>query len=56
MLQQELKRDDWFVVPGDTGPVFGTGSTRLWERLIEKLDPVGIYALGQADETPRDGL
>ena len=55
-LQQELNRDDWFVVPGDTGRVFGTGTTRLWERLIEQLDPVGIYVLGPANETPQAGL
>jgi putative transcriptional regulator len=55
-LQQELNRDDWFVVPGDTGRVFGTGTARLWERLIEQLDPVGIYVLGPANDTPPAGL
>ena len=55
-LQQELNRDDWFVIPGDTAPVFGTGTARLWERLIERLDPVGIYVLNRAGETSRTGL
>ena len=55
-LQQELERDDWFVVPGDTGPVFGAGTGRLWQRLIDQLDPVGIYALGQAQGTAPTGL
>ena len=55
-LQQELGRDDWFVIPGDTAPVFGTGTERLWERLIERLDPVGIYVRNEAGARSRTSL
>ena len=42
-LQRELDRDDWFIVPGDRSAVFDTTGSRLWERLIERLDPAGIF-------------
>jgi putative transcriptional regulator len=42
-LQRELRRDDWFVLPGDSVPVFGADVWKLWETLIERLDPSGIY-------------
>jgi putative transcriptional regulator len=55
-LQQELDRDDWFVVPGETAPVFDTTGRRLWERLIERLDPAGIYVRDLPPAAPRAGL
>jgi putative transcriptional regulator len=55
-LQQELNRDDWFVVPGETAPVFDTTGSRLWERLIERLDPAGIYVRDRPPAEPRAGL
>ena len=55
-LQQELVRDDWFVVPGDTAPVFDTTGSGLWERLIERLDPAGIYVRGRPTAAPQAGL
>ena len=55
-LQGELRRDDWFVIPGDVAMVFGMDAGKLWERLINRLDPAGIYVRGQRDTPARVGL
>lgn len=55
-LQGELSRDDWFVISGDVAMVFGVDAGRLWERLIDRLDPAGIYVRGHTDTPARVGL
>lgn len=42
-LQQEIDHGDWFVVDADPAAVFSTRPESLWTRLIEKLDPGGLY-------------
>jgi len=42
-LQQEIERGDWYVVNADTAAIFSTRPESLWTRLIEKLDPGGLY-------------
>lgn len=42
-LQQEIGRGDWFVVAADPANIFSTRPASLWTRLIEKLDPGGLY-------------
>jgi putative transcriptional regulator len=42
-LQQEIERGDWFVVEADPMTIFSTRPASLWNRLIEKLDPGGLY-------------
>jgi len=44
-LQQELERQDWYVMAADPDLLFGAAGTSLWQRLINRLDPVGILAL-----------
>lgn len=41
-LDHELARGDWHLVGADADAVFGDDSERLWERLINRLDPPGI--------------
>ena len=55
-LQGELRRDDWFVIPGDVAMVFGVDAGNLWERLINRLDPAGIYVRGHTDAPAGTGL
>ncbi|HYQ70418.1 MAG TPA: YqgE/AlgH family protein [Gammaproteobacteria bacterium] len=42
-LQQEIERGDWFVVAADPVTIFSTRPASIWTRLIEKLDPAGLY-------------
>ncbi len=42
-LQQEIERGNWFVVDADPATIFSTRPSSLWTRLIEKLDPGGLY-------------
>lgn len=42
-LQQEIRRGDWYVVDADPAAIFSTRPASLWNRLIEKLDPGGLY-------------
>jgi putative transcriptional regulator len=42
-LQQEIERGDWFVVSADPVTIFSSRPASLWARLIEKLDPGGLY-------------
>jgi len=42
-LQQEIGRGDWFVVDADPANIFSTRPASLWTRLIEKLDPGGLF-------------
>jgi putative transcriptional regulator len=42
-LQQEIDRGDWYVVAVGPAAIFSTRPTSIWTRLIEKLDPGGLY-------------
>ncbi|MEN8108132.1 MAG: YqgE/AlgH family protein [Pseudomonadota bacterium] len=42
-LQRELRRSDWHVTDADTGALFAGDTTGLWQRLIDRLDPQGVY-------------
>lgn len=42
-LQQEIERGDWYVIEADPAVIFSTRPASLWNRLIEKLDPGGLY-------------
>lgn len=50
-LQQEIGRGDWFVVAADPVTIFSTRPESLWTRLIEKLDPGGLYV--ELERLPR---
>jgi putative transcriptional regulator len=41
-LDDELARGDWYLIEAETAAVFEEDSDRLWERLINRLDPPGI--------------
>jgi len=42
-LQQEIERGNWYVIDADPAAIFSTRPESLWTRLIEKLDPGGLY-------------
>jgi putative transcriptional regulator len=42
-LGHELARGDWHVTKANAELVFGDDETTLWERLIRKLDPPGLF-------------
>ncbi len=55
-LQGEVRRDDWFVIAGDVAMVFGVSPGKLWERLINRLDPAGIYVRAKTDTAAGAGV
>ena len=50
-LAREIKQEDWYVIDTDPAVIFSARPEALWKRLIEKLDPVGLYA---GNTPPRD--
>jgi putative transcriptional regulator len=52
-LALEIEREDWYVVDTDPAVIFSADSESIWKRLIEKLDPSGIYA---SSDWPADSL
>lgn len=59
-LDHELARGDWYLVQAETPAVFDEDSDRLWDRLINRLDPPGIRvraptATGLAGLSPMRG-
>lgn len=50
-LGHELARGDWHVIKADAKAVFGDDEATLWERLIRKLDPPGLFV--RIDEAER---
>jgi putative transcriptional regulator len=42
-LARELQRDSWHVMEGDAGAIFTAHPATLWDRLIERLEPEGLY-------------
>ena len=47
-LDFELTRGSWHVVAADTDAIFSGATNLLWNRLIERLEPMGI----QVDSRP----
>jgi putative transcriptional regulator len=43
-LAQEIKHEDWYVIDTDPAVIFSARPEAIWKRLIEKLDPSGLYA------------
>jgi putative transcriptional regulator len=43
-LAQEIRNDDWYLIDTDPAVIFSTSPESIWKRLIEKLDPSGLYA------------
>jgi putative transcriptional regulator len=42
-LARELQGDSWHLIEGDPQDIFSTNPGSLWERLIEQLEPHGLY-------------
>lgn len=42
-LAREIKQEDWYVIDADPTVIFSAKPEALWKRLIEKLDPSGLY-------------
>jgi putative transcriptional regulator len=42
-LQREIERGDWYVVDVEPAAIFSSRPTSIWIRMIEKLDPGGLY-------------
>jgi len=42
-LDSELTSKRWHLVRGDTETIFDGDTESLWQRLINKLEPIGIY-------------
>jgi len=57
-LEQEIKADDWYVTEGDPDAVFSGDAVSLWEKMINRLDPLGIMVMQPAapDGTAISGL
>jgi len=43
-LAREIRNEDWYVIDTDPAVIFSTRPESVWKRLIEKLDPSGLYA------------
>jgi putative transcriptional regulator len=43
-LTQEIRQEDWYVIDTDSAVIFSANPETIWKRLIEKLDPSGLYA------------
>jgi putative transcriptional regulator len=41
-LEQELSRGDWHLIDGNPRSIFSSEIRTLWQRLIRKLEPLGI--------------
>lgn len=41
-LEQELSRGDWHLIEGNPRSIFSSEVRTLWQRLIRKLEPLGI--------------
>jgi putative transcriptional regulator len=43
-LALEIRQDEWYLIDTDPAMIFSTSPGSIWKRLIEKLDPSGLYA------------
>jgi putative transcriptional regulator len=44
-LEQELNRSDWHLIDGNPRSIFSSEIRSLWQRLIRKLEPLGMIVL-----------
>jgi len=52
-LAREIRQEDWYVIDTDPAVIFSTSPESVWKRLIEKLDPSGLYAGNDRLQTSR---
>jgi len=52
-LAREIRQEDWYVIDTDPAVIFSTRPESGWKRLIEKLDPSGLYAGNDWIQTSR---
>jgi putative transcriptional regulator len=52
-LVLEIRQENWYVIDADPAVIFSANPESIWKRLIEKLDPSGLYA---GNIQPRDTL
>jgi putative transcriptional regulator len=52
-LAREIRQEDWYVIDTDPAVIFSTRPESVWKRLIEKLDPSGLYAGNNPLQTSR---
>ena len=52
-LAREIRQEDWYVIDTDPAVIFSTTPESVWKRLIEKLDPSGLYAGNGSIQTSR---
>jgi putative transcriptional regulator len=43
-LAQEIRQEDWYVIDVNSAVIFSANPETIWKRLIQKLDPSGLYA------------
>ena len=41
-LEFELERGSWYVIEADTDAIFSADTDSLWEKLMDRLEPMGI--------------
>jgi putative transcriptional regulator len=42
-LAREINHENWYVIDADPAVIFSAKPESIWKRLIEKLDPSGLY-------------
>jgi putative transcriptional regulator len=52
-LGREIRQENWYVIDTDPAVIFSTSPESVWKRLIEKLDPSGLYAGNNPLQTSR---
>jgi putative transcriptional regulator len=55
-LDSELERESWYVVAADTNAIFSAETGELWNRLIERLEPLGIQVKNRRNSMNLYGL
>jgi putative transcriptional regulator len=51
-LALEIERHDWHVISADSGLIFNRDTGRLWQRLIDRLEPAGILVRTRTPQSP----
>ena len=54
-LATEIERGSWELVESDSKVIFEDGNQMLWERLIDKLEPIGIEVRLDPQKQPPAG-
>jgi putative transcriptional regulator len=55
-LGREIQQEDWYVIATDPAVIFSARPEAIWKRLIEKLDPSGLYAANKGNPDPNRTL